>query len=162
MKYLYNALKISFTEQLLLPFLDKVLFDIAIPKMQLTSIDDRIWKEDPAEYIRRQDEENANYYLKYAAKDLFEAVCKKVDSQGVSYLMHFLQYCQACFVNKVDPRNNKPVDLLKREVLLWGIACESGSILKIANFENQVEMIIEAYVLPELTNNLGFLRVRAC
>ena len=92
-KYLFFALKIPFTEQMLLPYLDKVLFDIALPKMQLTILDDRIWKEDPEEYVRRQDDENSNYNLKYAAKDLFEAVCKKNDSQGQSYLVHFLNYC---------------------------------------------------------------------
>ena len=67
---------------MLRPFFDKILFEIALPKMQLTTTDDRIWKEDPEEYIRRQDDENANYHVKYAAKDLFEAVCKKCDPQG--------------------------------------------------------------------------------
>jgi hypothetical protein len=84
---------------MLQPYLDKLMFDIALPKMQLTPEDDRIWKEDPQEYIRRQDDENANYNLKFAARDLLDVVCRRFDSQGNSLLALFLSYCQACFAN---------------------------------------------------------------
>jgi importin-7 len=53
LKYLYYTLKAPNTEHMLQPYLDKLMLDIALPKMQLTPEDDRIWKEDPQEYIRR-------------------------------------------------------------------------------------------------------------
>ena len=76
MKFLYYALKLKLTKELLAPHLDKLLFDIAIPKMQLTPMDDKLWKSDPEEYIRKlEDFTIASYNIKNAANDLFQILC---------------------------------------------------------------------------------------
>lgn len=46
-------------------------------------------------------------------------------------LLHFLQHCQACFATHIDPFTNQPLDVLKKEALLWGIESLSTEILKI-------------------------------
>lgn len=93
LKYLYYSLKLPTTHKLMIPHLETLLFDIALPAMQLTTRDDRIWKEDPDEYIRRlEDFSIASYNIKNAANDLLEQVCSCKDANGTSFLVHFLTY----------------------------------------------------------------------
>ena len=48
--------------------------------MQLTPIDDKLWKTDPEEYIRKLDDFTiASYNIKNAANDLFQQVCSTKD-----------------------------------------------------------------------------------
>jgi hypothetical protein len=61
-------MKLPITGDLMANHFEKILFDIAIPAMQLTTRDDRLWKEDPEEYIRRlEDFSVASYNIKNAA-----------------------------------------------------------------------------------------------
>jgi len=77
------------------PHIDKLIFDIALPSMQLTTRDDRLWKEDPEEYIRRtEDFSISSYNIKNAADDLLLEACKLKDQNGTLYLIHFLNYSQ--------------------------------------------------------------------
>lgn len=94
LKFLYHSLKLKFTRELLTAHLDRLLFDVAVPRMQLTPFDDRLWKTDPEEYIRKLDDFTvAAYNIKNAASDLFQQVCATKDSQGNEYLLSFLNYC---------------------------------------------------------------------
>lgn len=80
LKYLYHAMRLKSTAKILNPHLDKLLFDITIPKMTVTTRDDRIWKEDPEEYVRMQEDSSmSSFSIKNAAKDLFECICQEND-----------------------------------------------------------------------------------
>lgn len=77
------------------PHMEKLIFEIAIPGMQLTTRDDRLWREDPEEYIRRTEDFSMNSYnIKDAANNLLLEACKHKDAQGLSYIYKFLQYTQ--------------------------------------------------------------------
>lgn len=163
LKYLYHAMRLKSTAQILNPHLEKLLFDITIPKMTVTTRDDRIWKQDPEEYVRMQDDNNlSSFNIKNAAKDLFENICQEHDPNGVSYLHHFFHYCQAYFSTGLDPRTNHPLDSLKKEALLWGIQIQAKPILQQEKLASTIEAFLEYFVLPELQNPVGFLRARAC
>ncbi len=48
--------------------------------MQLTPMDDKLWKTDPEEYIRKlEDFTMASYNIKNSANDLFLEVCNQKD-----------------------------------------------------------------------------------
>ena len=47
------SLSKSVTYQLLKPRLDAVLFEIIFPLMCFNDIDDKLWREDPHEYVRK-------------------------------------------------------------------------------------------------------------
>lgn len=77
------------------PHVEKMIFEIALPAMQLTSRDDRIWKDDPEEYIRRiEDFSVSSYNIKNAANDLLSQACQQSDANNNLYLIHFLHYAQ--------------------------------------------------------------------
>ena len=83
LKYLYYALKLEYTGQLMNPHIESIIFDVALPAMQLTTRDDRLWKEEPEEYIRRtEDFTVASYNIKNAANDLLLESCKIKNSNG--------------------------------------------------------------------------------
>lgn len=64
--------------------------------MQLTPRDDRIWKEDPEEYIRKQEDFTVSHYnIKNTANDMLLEICKKKDGNNTLYLLHFLTYAQS-------------------------------------------------------------------
>lgn len=70
-------MRLSITGKLMAPHVEKIIFEISLPAMQLTTRDDRIWKEDPEEYIRRSEDFSvASYNIKNAASDLLTQACQ--------------------------------------------------------------------------------------
>ena len=63
---------------MLVPHLYRVLFEITLPKMQLSLSDTRIWREDPVAFVRGS-ERGTDIGVRRAASDLLESVCKRKD-----------------------------------------------------------------------------------
>ncbi|CAD8063756.1 unnamed protein product [Paramecium sonneborni] len=163
LKYLFYSLKLDNTKELLKPHYDKLIYHIAIPKMQLTHRDDQLWKNDPEEYIKRLDDFSlSTYNIKNPANDILQEVCLQKDINGNLMLISFLNYCQTAFSTNIDPLTNQPLDLIKKEALLWGIESLVHQISKISSIQGGLEQILEKYILQEFQNPVGFLRARAC
>ncbi|CAD8152713.1 unnamed protein product [Paramecium pentaurelia] len=163
LKYLYYSLKLDNTKELLKAHYDKLIYHVAIPKMQLTPRDDELWKNDPEEYIKRLDDFSlSTYNMKNPANDLLQEICQQTDANGNLMLIQFLTYCQNAFNSNLDPLTNQPLNLLKKEALLWGIECLVHQISKIDAIKDGLESILEKHILPEFQNPVGFLRARAC
>ncbi len=60
----------------------------------LTQNDEKIWREDPEEFIRKEEDfihigdNNRN-----GAMDFIEEICKKQDSNGILQLSKFMNFC---------------------------------------------------------------------
>ncbi|CAK65923.1 unnamed protein product (macronuclear) [Paramecium tetraurelia] len=163
LKYLFYSLKLDNTKELLKPHYDKLIYHVAIPKMQLTPRDDQLWKSDPEEYIKRLDDFSlSTYNIKNPANDILQEVCLQKDINGNLMLISFLNYCQTAFSTNIDPLTNQPLDLLKKEALLWGIESLVHQISKISSIQGGLEQILEKFILQEFQNPVGFLRARAC
>jgi len=61
--------------------IDKLFFDICIPLLFITRKEDDIWRNDPSEFIRKEDDFShfSNDY-KNVALDFIERICKEKDS----------------------------------------------------------------------------------
>ncbi|KAM3136652.1 hypothetical protein pb186bvf_011288 [Paramecium bursaria] len=163
LKYLFYALKNPHTLALLKPYFQQILFDIALPRMQLTARDANLWQNEPEEYIRRlEDFSVSTYNIKNSANDLLAELCKQQNETGQSYLLVFLQHTSLCLQTGIDPCTNQPLDILKKEALLWGIESQADQILKIENIQQSMEQLLEKHILPELQSQIGFLKARAC
>lgn len=163
LKYLFYSLRLNKTWVTIHSHLEKILFDVLIPMLYLTPKDESLWNTDPDEYIRKEDDftqiSNNN---KNAAMDLIEAICKKSDSTDQSYLKTFFAYSSFCMINNQDPRTKQALDLLLKEALLWALGILKEEIVGDDVLKEQMETLLEQYVLPEFKNTIGFLRARAC
>lgn len=138
--------------------MDKLIFGVLLKNIYLTPQDEKIWKEDPQEYIRKEEDytqlgnNNQNISL-----DLLEKICKLNDK---NYLIKFLQFCHTVLTTNTDPFNNQPSNLIQKEAVLRSLGYMRDLILTVDKFN--MEEMIEKYLFPEFSSNVGFLRATAC
>ena len=138
--------------------MDKLIFGVLLKNIYLTPQDEKIWKEDPHEYVRKEEDftqlgnNNKNISL-----DLLEKICKLKEKK---YLYKFLQFCHTVLTTNNDPYNNQPLNLIQKEAILRSLGYMRDLILQVEQFN--IEEMIEKYLMPEFSSNVGFLRATAC
>ena len=100
--------------------------------------------------------------MKFVTMDLIREICKISDPNNNEYLILLMKYSASCFESGVDPRTNEQVSVLQKEALLWIIGFIRDEVMDNSTISNQIEVLLEKYVLPEFKNSVGFLRARAC
>jgi len=165
MKYVYRALSFPDLEKLLTIHLEALLFDLLIPTMFLTVEDNEEWSSNPIEFIRKESDllERPNN-LKSVAKDYLITICapNSTAPDGELFLLKFMKYAAYILTNSVDPRTNLPTDLLMKEALMNIIGNLKEYILENEYLRENMEVLLDQYVIPECKNQVGFLRYRAC
>lgn len=165
MKYVFRAMNFTNLNDLLASHLEPLLFEYLIPVMFLTVDDDDDWNNNPIEFVRKEDDANERpNNIKSPAKDFFITICAK-DSfapDGELFLLKFMKYAAHILTANVDPRTNQQTDLRMKEALMHIIGLLKSPILKNTYLKENMEVLLEKYVLPELKNSIGFLRYRAC
>jgi hypothetical protein len=73
-----------------------------------------------------------------------------------------MKHAAACLSTGEDPRSKQPVDLVLKEALFCIIGLVRDSVIDISSIADNMEYLLEKYVIPEFTNKIGFLRARAC
>jgi len=165
MRYIYRALNFPDLEKLLLNYLEPLMFDFLIPSMFLTVDDDDDWRNNPIEFIRKEADilERPNN-LKSVAKDYFITICASdyFAPDGELFLIKFMKYAAAILTAGVDPRTNQETDQRMKEAIMNIIGNLKEPILQNDYLRENMEFLLEKYVVPEFKNNIGFLRYRAC
>lgn len=77
-------------------------------------------------------------------------------------MMKFMNYAADVLTTGKDPRNNKETDLRMKEAIMHIIGTVHLPILRSSQISAHMETLLEKYVIPEFTNEIGFLRARAC
>lgn len=82
-KFISSAMKQSSTVEQLKPYLENILYEIVIPIMLVTHKDVVNFKEDPIEYIRKQDDFTETLYMpKMNVIDLLQYICRHKSGKG--------------------------------------------------------------------------------
>jgi hypothetical protein len=100
LKYVSAATKMEKTMDLLRPFVENLLFETVIPIMLISHKDVTLFKDDPIEYIRKQNDfQETCFSPKNTALDLMQYLCtykegtKKKKQKKPAYLHKFLEFC---------------------------------------------------------------------
>jgi importin-7 len=96
-KYVQQAAKLPLTMQVLYPFIEQILFENIVPIMQPSHADVTLFKEDPIEYIRKQNDFTDSLFSpKNSIVDLLIRLCTYKTNKKAKkpdFLHKFLEFC---------------------------------------------------------------------
>ena len=98
-KFINHSTRVRYLAMKLQPHMEELLHNYIVPITYLTQEDAELWRDDPVEYVRRQNEFHEAFYLpKNAAIDTIVALCSyKSDPDNASakpdFLESFLAFC---------------------------------------------------------------------
>ncbi|XP_047315810.1 importin beta-like SAD2 [Impatiens glandulifera] len=158
LQYLSNSLsKLSMYNQLQ-PRLDIVLFEIVFPLMCFNDTDQKLWDEDPHEYVRKgYDIIEDLYSPRTAAMDFVSELVRK---RGKENLQKFVLFIVEIFRRyEVAPAEHKPYRQKDGALLAIGTLCDKLKQTK--PYKSELERMLVQHVFPEFNSPVGHLRSKA-
>lgn len=150
--YLSQGLSHSLTWKHLKPHMQAVSQDVIFPLMCYKDEDEKLWQEDPYEYIRMK----FNLYDDHAlpATAAQSLLCKAARKRK-EVLPHMMEFCHQTLIDpSADPR--------RKDGALHCIGALAELLLKKRLYREQMELMLQNYVFPLLNSPLGYLRARSC
>ncbi|KAG6481889.1 hypothetical protein ZIOFF_058512 [Zingiber officinale] len=143
--------------QLLQPQLDIVLFEIVFPLMCFNDDDQKLWSEDPHEYVRKgYDIIEDLYSPRTAAMDFVSELMRK---RGKANFQKFIQFIVDVFRRYDEAVEFKPFRQKDGALLAIGTLCDK--LKKTEPYKSELECLLMQHVLPEFTSPIGHLRAKA-
>jgi hypothetical protein len=130
--------------------------------------DQALFNEDPIEYIRKQEDFTETLYMpKNTVIDLLQHICQhKSDGKKSKpdYLVPFLNYVAQNMTSYLQMKQSgQQPDWRIKEALLCAVGHLQDTIHSERSYLNaQIEPVLQQFVLPELSDEQPFLRLRAC
>ncbi|XP_074271177.1 importin beta-like SAD2 isoform X2 [Silene latifolia] len=158
LQYLSNSISKNTMYQMLQPRLDVLLFEIIFPLMCFNDNDERLWEEDPHEYVRKgYDIIEDLYSPKTAAMDFVSELVRK---RGKDNLQKFIQFVVE-ILKRYDetPIDHKPYRQKDGALLAIGALCDK--LKQTAPYKNELERMLVQHVFSEFNSPAGHLRAKA-
>ncbi|GJT09582.1 importin beta-like SAD2 [Tanacetum coccineum] len=158
LQYLSTSISKTAMYNLLQPRLDVVLFEIIFPLMCFNEKDQKLWEEDPQEYIRKgYDIIEDLYSPRTAAMDF---VSELVSRRGKENLQKFILYIVEIFKRYEEaPSDLKPYRQKDGALLAIGALCDK--LRQTEPYKSDLERMLVQYVFPEFSSPSGHLRAKA-
>eukprot|EP00301_Raphidiophrys_heterophryoidea_P008596 c13161_g6_i2.p1 GENE.c13161_g6_i2~~c13161_g6_i2.p1 ORF type:complete len:1010 (+),score=316.65 c13161_g6_i2:78-3032(+) len=135
----------------------EILTQLIFPLLCHSANDEQLFQNDPEEYIRRQTDEEENFYdERLAALSLIERLCTLRRKHTLQPLLVFLEPILA---NATHHPTDPHAASLKSGALR---AIGALASLIEENFPNQIEPMVAAHVVPDLASPFPFLKSIAC
>ncbi|XP_033832240.1 importin-8 isoform X2 [Periophthalmus magnuspinnatus] len=150
--YLSQGLSHSLTWKHLKPHIQILNQEVIFPLMCYKDEDDKLWQEDPYEYIRMK----FNLYDDHAlpATAAQGLLCKAARKRK-EVLPQMMEFCHQTLMDpSADPR--------RKDGALHCVGTLAELLLKKRAYREQMEMMLQNYVFPLLNSPLGYLRARSC
>ncbi|CAO2820514.1 unnamed protein product [Amaranthus hypochondriacus] len=158
LQYLSNSVSKSSMYQLLQPRLDVLLFEVIFPLMCFNDNDQRLWDEDPHEYVRKgYDIIEDLYSPRTAAMDFVSELVRK---RGKENLQKFLEFVVE-ILKRYDatPLEHKPYRQKDGALLAIGALCDK--LKQTAPYKSELERMLVQHVFSEFNSPAGHLRAKA-
>uniref|UniRef100_A0A672RJN6 Importin-8-like n=1 Tax=Sinocyclocheilus grahami TaxID=75366 RepID=A0A672RJN6_SINGR len=152
LSYTTQGVSHSLTWKQMKPHVQTITQEVVFPLMCYKDEDERLWQEDPYEYIRMK----FNMYDDHvspatAAQTLLCTAARK----RKEVLPHMMEFCHQILMDpNTDPR--------RKDGALHVIGALAQPLLKVRFNKDQMELMLQNYVFPLLNSNLGYLRARSC
>ncbi|XP_072309448.1 importin-8 isoform X2 [Eucyclogobius newberryi] len=150
--YLSQGVSHSLTWKHLKPHVQILNQEVIFPLMCYKDEDEKLWQEDPYEYIRMK----FNLYDDHAlpATAAQGLLCKAARKRK-EVLPQMMEFCHQMLLNpSADPR--------RKDGALHCVGTLAELLLKKRAYREQMEMMLQNYVFPLLNSPLGYLRARSC
>mmetsp|Transcript_14565 Transcript_14565/g.24395 ORF Transcript_14565/g.24395 Transcript_14565/m.24395 type:complete len:1052 (+) Transcript_14565:145-3300(+) len=158
-QYVSSVINHAHLYQLVRPHLKFLLHEAVLGCLCLTPGDIRQWREDPAEYIRRESDLMEEYDdPRFTASEFLVELIRIRTKDALPLTMNtmtaiFKQYAQS----PPDRRNYR-----QKEAAMRMLQSVAKLMLSQEKFYMFIEQTIQAHVLPEFKSNTGFMQARAC
>ncbi|XP_046878570.1 importin-8 isoform X1 [Hypomesus transpacificus] len=152
LSYLRQGLSHSITWKHMKPHIQTICQEVIFPLMCYKDEDEKLWQEDPYEYIRMK----FNLYDDHAlpATEAQSLLCKAARKRK-EILPQMMDFCHQILMEPTtDPR--------RKDGGLHVIGSLAELLLKKRLFRDQMELMLQNYVFPLLNSPLGYLRARSC
>ncbi|XP_017158202.1 importin-8 isoform X7 [Poecilia reticulata] len=126
--------------------------EVIFPLMCYRDEDERLWQEDPYEYIRMKFNIYDDHSLPATAAQ--SLLCKAARKRK-EILPQMMAFCHKILADpSTDPRS--------KDGALHGIGALAELLLKKRIYREQMESMLQNYVFPLLNSPMGYLRARSC
>ncbi|XP_041111080.1 importin-8 isoform X1 [Polyodon spathula] len=152
LNYLNQGVSHSLTWKQMKPHIQTICQEVVFPLMCYKDEDEKLWQEDPYEYIRMKfNAYDDHVFPTTAAQNLLCTAARK----RKEVLPKMMEFCHQILMDpNVDPR--------KKDGALHVIGSLADILLKKRIYKDQMELMLQNYVFPLLNSNLGYLRARSC
>jgi len=134
---------------------DGIFQSVIFPALCFGEEDQRLWEEDPQEYLRRESDITDEYFTPRSSAINF--LVDLVRLRGKNHLKPIMY-----FVANLLMKNAQSPDARTKDGALLVIASLSDKLTKVKEFKDQIEPLLLAHVIPEFNSPHGFLRSKAC
>ncbi|GJN21056.1 hypothetical protein PR202_gb08502 [Eleusine coracana subsp. coracana] len=164
LQYLTNSVTKNSMYQLMQPQIDIIVFEIIFPLMCFNDNDQKLWEEDPHEYVRKG-------YVAYSFADIIEDlysprtaamdfVSELVRKRGKGNLQKFIHFIVDVF-RRYDESSadHKPYRQKDGALLAIGTLCDK--LKQTDPYKLELERMLVQHVFPEFNSPVGHLRAKA-
>ncbi|KAJ7979108.1 importin beta-like SAD2 [Quillaja saponaria] len=157
-KILDNSISKNSMYNLLQPRLDILLFEIVFPLMCFNDNDQKLWDEDPHEYVRKGYDIIEDLYSPRTAS--MDFVSELVRKRGKENLQKFIQFIVEIFKRYDEaPIEYKPYRQKDGALLAIGALCDK--LKQTEPYKSELERMLVQHVFPEFSSPVGHLRAKA-
>ncbi|EOA26503.1 hypothetical protein CARUB_v10022552mg [Capsella rubella] len=158
LQYLSNSILKNSMYNLLLPRLDVLLFEIVFPLMCFNDNDQKLWEEDPHEYVRKGYNIIEDLYSPRTAS--MDFVNELVRKRGKENLPKFVQFVVGIFRSYDEaPAEHKPYRQKDGAMLAVGALCDK--LKQTGPYKSELERMLVQHIFPEFSSPVGHLRAKA-
>ncbi|KAI4334803.1 hypothetical protein L6164_013512 [Bauhinia variegata] len=158
LQYLSNSISKNTMYNLLQPRLDVLLFEIVFPLMCFNDNDQKLWDEDPHEYVRKGYDIIEDLYSPRTAS--MDFVSELVRKRGKENLQKFIQFIVEIFKRYDEaPAEYKPYRQKDGALLAIGALCDK--LKQTDPYKAELERMLVQHVFPEFSSPVGHLRAKA-
>ncbi|XP_042007159.1 importin beta-like SAD2 isoform X2 [Salvia splendens] len=158
LQYLSNSISKSNMYSQLQPRLDIVLFEIIFPLMCFSDNDQRLWDEDPNEYVRKgYDIIEDLYSPRTAAMDFVSELVRKRQKEN---LQKFLLFIVDVF-KRYEEAAPEYKSFRQKDGALLAIGALCDKLKQTEPYKSELERMLVQHVFPEFSSPVGHLRAKA-
>lgn len=158
LQYLSSSISKNSMYNLLQQHLDALLFEIVFPLMCFNDDDQKLWDEDPHEYVRKgYDIIEDLYSPRTAAMDFVSELVRK---RGKDNLHKFIQFIVGIFKSY----DAAPVDCKlyrQKDGALLAVGALCDKLKQTEPYKSELERMLVQNVFPEFNSPVGHLRAKA-
>lgn len=152
LNYLTQAISHSITWKQMKPHMPTITQEVVFPLMCYKNEDEKLWQEDPYEYIRMKFNMFDDHVFPATAAQTLLCKASRMRKEVLPQMMEF------CHQILMDPN----ADPRRKDGALHVIGALADPLLKKRIYRDQMELMLQNYVFPLLNSNLGYLRARSC
>ncbi|KAL5212551.1 hypothetical protein ABZP36_023398 [Zizania latifolia] len=158
LQYVTNSVTKNSMYQMMQPQIDVILFQIIFPLMCFNDNDQKLWDEDPHEYVRKgYDIIEDLYSPRTAAMDFVSELVRK---RGKSNLQKFIHFIVDIF-RRYDEASVGVKPYRQKDGALLAIGTLCDKLKQTDPYKAELERMLVQHVFPEFNSHVGHLRAKA-